>query len=59
MAKQKEGSDTYTIRIPDELKDEMLKACQEENMTPSKFIRECIAICLDIRAGNKRRKETK
>jgi predicted transcriptional regulator len=59
MAKQKKGSDTFTIRVPDELRDQMLQVCQEEQLTPSHLIRECIAICLDLRAGNKKRKEKK
>lgn len=57
MVRQKKGSDTFTIRIPDSLRDEMLKVCEEDKVTPSQLIREGVAIYLKIRLGNKQKRE--
>lgn len=47
MAKAKRGSDIYTVRINDELKEEMLSACLTLNMRPSSLIREALKKYLD------------
>jgi hypothetical protein len=52
MAKSTRGSDTFHIRIPDELRDEMLKACEADKTTPSHFIRTSIMLTLKIREKN-------
>lgn len=47
MAKSQRGSDKFDVRIPDDLKDEMLSACKALNMTPSALIRKALRLYLD------------
>jgi hypothetical protein len=39
MAKAQRGSDKYTVRIPDGLRDDMLEHCEKIHKTPSELIR--------------------
>jgi len=49
MAKSERGSDKYSVRIPKELQEEMLNACEKDNLTPSELIRKALIIFLGIR----------
>jgi hypothetical protein len=46
MAKAERGSDKYTVRIPDDLRDTMLKHCKIDNVTPSELIRKALGMYL-------------
>ena len=49
MAKQKQGSDTFHVRIPDELRDAMLKQCEKDRTTISAQIKHALRFYLKYR----------
>lgn len=48
MAKAQRGSDNYTVRIPDALRDDMLEHCEKIHKTPSELIRKALKRYLDL-----------